>query len=383
MAKKKTTPETKPIAPEDVRVYVFVGDDDFLVTQAAREWVNTLCPEAEQAFGLEIIDGAADNAEGAQQAIARVLSALQTVGFFGGGKVVWLKDASFLDDSQTGRAAAVKERVGWISDLMKKGLGEGLHLVISTSRIDGRSAFAKACKTHAQVKEFKTEEKSWEADKSARERTLQIWKELGLKPERNEVMEAFLVRSGNDTRQIMQESEKLFVYKGAQSAVVTEEDVKAVVSSARESVVWDLSDALGERKLGKALSVLRQLLFQGEEPMGLIFQLERRVRDLILIKECMRRKWLTLGGSGSYARAEWSHDAETDAILLRFEKDPRKKHWYVTSQLCKQAKEYTLRELLQAQAEVAKAHESLVSGGLPGPLMLELLLIKITPRAAD
>jgi DNA polymerase-3 subunit delta len=365
-----------------VRVFVFVGDDDFLVTSAAREQVNTLCPEADQAFGLELVDGAADNADEAQQVIARVLSALQTVGFFGGGKVVWLKDASFLDDSQTGRAVAVKERVEWLTNLVKKGLSDGQQLVISTPRIDGRSAFAKACKTHAHVKEFKTEEKSREADKSARERAVQIWKDLGLKPERSDVMENFLGRSGNDTRQIMQESEKLFVYMGAKSATVSVEDVKAVVSCARESVVWDLSDALGERKLGKALVVLRQLLFQGEEPIGLIFQLERRLRDLILVKECMRRKWLTLSGSDSYARADWSDDTEADATLQRFSKDPRKMHWYQTILLCRQARTFTLRELLQAQAEVAGAHESLVSGGLPGGLLMELLLIKITPKAA-
>src|ERR1700731_4554247 len=59
-------------------------------------------------FGLETIDGAADNADQAAARIRSTIEALRTLPFFGGEKLVWLKNANFLGDDQKARSAAVQ-----------------------------------------------------------------------------------------------------------------------------------------------------------------------------------------------------------------------------------------------------------------------------------
>lgn len=161
---------------------------------------------------------------------------------------------------------------------------------------------------------------------------------------------------------------------------MTEEDVSAVVSASRESIAWDLADRVGERMMSEALQTVRQLLFQGESAIGLIFGLENRFRELLLLRECMRRKWLRVEGSDRYQKAVWDVPAEGDAILKQFPKDPRKIHPFRTVKLIEQAMKYSLIELLDAQQQLADTHEQMVSSSVPTDVALELLLIRMMAR---
>lgn len=358
-------------------VYLIAGDDEYLVDQKAREIVDGLCPEAERAFGLEIIDGAVELVEDALQSLARCLEAVQTVGFFGGRKVVWLRQARFFADTVLGKSDAVKARVDALTQLIKSGLPEGQTLVISALKVDGRTAFSKACKAAAQVFEFKTPEKAKEAEEATRARVTTIWRSLGLKSESPEVLEQFMARVGMETRRLTQESEKLLAYLGGTDRTVSLEAVRAVVSPGRESIAWDLADHVGGRRLGPALVTLRQLFFQRESPIGLIIQLEHRFRELALLRECMRRKWLRLEGPERYRKTVWNVDAEGETLLSGLPRDPRKMHWYRVLKLSEQACGYSLRELLDAQRLLARTHEQMVSTAVPQDLVLEFMLIRL------
>ena len=80
-------------------IYAVVGSDEAEVKRAAAELAAKLTPPDAGDFGLEVIDGVADNAEQAASRIRSTIEALQTLPFFGGGKLVWLKNANFLGDS--------------------------------------------------------------------------------------------------------------------------------------------------------------------------------------------------------------------------------------------------------------------------------------------
>lgn len=368
---------TKKESEATASVYLVAGDDDYLIDKEARRLVDEHSPKEEQALGLEIIEGAVELVDEAVQALAQCLEAVQTVGFFGGRKVVWLRNASFFSDSVVGKSDDVKLRVEALTRLIKAGLPEGQLLVISALRVDGRTAFSKACKAAARVIEFKTPERQGEAEQSARDRAMDLWRSLQLKPARAEVIEQFVARVGPDTRRLMQESEKLAAYLGKDERTVTLEAVRAVVSPGRDSIAWDLADHCGQRNLGEALRTLRQLLFQRESPIGLIIGLENRFRELALLRECMRRKWLRLEGSAHYRKAVWNVDGVGEELLSQFSRDPRKMHWYRVVKLSEQAVAYSLRELLHAQQILATSHEQMVSSSLPQNLSLEFLLIRL------
>lgn len=365
----------------DSAIFLIAGDDEYLIDSKAREMVNALCPEAEQALGLEVIDGGVDVAEEACAALAKTMDAVLTVGFFGGRKVVWLRKASFFSDSQVGKAKDVKERVGYLTDLIKKGLPEGHQLLISAIKVDGRSAFYKACKAHAELIEFKVPEKTGQADQSAIDLTAQYWREIGLKPDGRGVLEQFVALVGADTRTLRQESDKLSSYLGPERREARESDLTEVVCASRESITWDLADQVGRREWGGALRTLRQLLFQKESPIGLIFGLENRFRELAFLRECMRRKWLILEQRGRYANAVWQLDAEGEEALSLCAKDPRKTHPFRLVKLVEQAQKYSLRELLEGQQLLASTHEQMVSSSIPQALLLEFAILRLSAPA--
>src|SRR5438876_11991487 len=85
------------------KIYAVVGSDEAEVKRVATELTNKLTRPDAGDFGLDTIDGAADNADQAAARIRSTIEALQTLPFFGGAKLVWLKNANFLADNQIGR----------------------------------------------------------------------------------------------------------------------------------------------------------------------------------------------------------------------------------------------------------------------------------------
>ena len=88
-------------APPASKIHAVVGSDESEVKRAAAELAAKLTPPDAGDFGIETIDGCADNAEQAASRIRSAIEALQTLPFFGGAKLVWLKNANFLGDSIT------------------------------------------------------------------------------------------------------------------------------------------------------------------------------------------------------------------------------------------------------------------------------------------
>ena len=93
-------------------LHLVCGADDFLVEQKARAIVDAGVPVAERALGLEVLDGRVDSADAAVEVLRKCIEAVLTIGFFGGAKLVWLKNATFLNPQvRPGDNDGVKARV--------------------------------------------------------------------------------------------------------------------------------------------------------------------------------------------------------------------------------------------------------------------------------
>ncbi len=371
---------TKKQTAAATNFFLIHGEDEFRVKGAAHKRVNELCPPADQAFGLELINGTVDNAEGAALALRRCLGALRTPSFLGGGKVVWLQDANFFADTNTIKGEVIKDARDAFAQELRQGIAAGFTLVISAGKVDGRTAFAKTCKDIATVESFELAEQSYKQEGPAREWAGECFRKQGLRVS-GDVLKAFLDRAGFDTRQIITEVEKLSVYLGARKDV-TAEDVRLLVAPIRESSNWDLPDAVGLRNLPHALEILRQLLFQGENAVGLVIALEARWRDLLVLRGCLDRGWLQVSTSGWRSEAHWRNGAEVDEALGGLDKDPRKIHPFRVVKLVEQAQKYSANELQRALAETILVHEQMVSGSGAAEVLLELLLLKLVRPVA-
>ena len=135
-------------------VYLIGGDDEFSIKEAAARLAEKLAPKDAGEFGVEVIDGDAQNQDQALKVLGRVREALQTVGFFGGEKLVWLKSTELLADNPTARAEAVKEALADLADQLKRGLPDGVRLLISAVGCDRRKTICKTVEKLGEVQFF-------------------------------------------------------------------------------------------------------------------------------------------------------------------------------------------------------------------------------------
>src|SRR5438034_4530627 len=119
-------------------IYAVMGSDESEIKRAAAELATNLTPPEAGDFGLEIIDGVAENAEQAVARIRSTIEALQTLPFFGSTKVVWLKNANFLGDDQKARSSAVQSALEEFSKMLDRGIGSEVTFLISATEVDNR-----------------------------------------------------------------------------------------------------------------------------------------------------------------------------------------------------------------------------------------------------
>jgi len=357
-----------------VAVKLIHGTDEYLVSHHARKAVNTLCPESEQALGLETVNGEVKTVDEAVTALKTCIGALRTVGLFGGHKTVWLRDVSIFKDRVISKNETVKGLFGTLAEEIKKGLPNEIHLIISAPGVDRRSAFYKTCAAGGEVEGYDLPEQDYKKKPVIRERAQALFRKARcrIKPD---ALDLFLEKVGTDTRQLVMEAEKLILYIGNRKEIVIE-DVKAITSSSAEAIAWDFTDALGERRLDEALRILRQLIFQGEAPVRIIFSIESLYQNLTQYRAYLDQGWVQLKG----ANAQWSNDSEMDRLFIQLPSDPRGTHPFRAGKLLQQAKNYTADELRRCQKRMLGTHEQLVSSGVPQALILEMLVIKLIAK---
>jgi DNA polymerase III subunit delta len=88
---------------------------------------------------------------------------------------------------------------------------------------------------------------------------------------------------GDDLRMLASEIDKLGTYVG-EGGEIGPEDVRALTPVARQSKVFDLTDALTRRDTSTALALLHELLANGESPLGIVALTAFQTRSLMQVK---------------------------------------------------------------------------------------------------
>lgn len=367
MAAAKTRAQTQ--------FYAIVGSDDGEVKAAARDLAAKLTPEGGE-MACDIVDGAAQYADEAATRIHSAIEALLTFPFFGGEKLVWLKSCSFLADDQLGRSQGVIEALEKLAATLSAGVPESTRFLLSAVGVDKRRSFYKTLTKLAKVEVFDKMDASkagWEeeaaglAEQMAREKGLRLSGDAG---------ELFALSTGGDRRIVANELEKLDLYLGERRAV-TVDDVRLLVPLSRAGIVFEVGNAIAERDLGRALSLLDQLLFQGETPVGIMYAaIIPTVRNLLVVKDLMTRHRLQRPQQPFYFGKTLERLPPEAVAHL-----PRKKDGTVNSFTlgiaAVHAHRYQAAELQAALEACLEANIQLVTSALDAEVALSQLLVKI------
>lgn len=273
-------------------IHAILGTDEFEVKRVAKELAGKLAPPGD--FGLEIVNGQAGNADEAAQRIYKTIDALETFGFFGGEKLVWLQDANFLADDRTGGAQATLDAIEKLTAVLQKGLPQGTRFLISGGPADKRRSFFKTLGKLAEVMicdRIDSTKQGWEQNAAILCRELATQKGLAFD---EESLDLFTLYTGGDRHAIASELEKLDLYFGTGNRRISIEDVRTLTPMSRAGVIFELGNAIAARQLQRALELLTQLLFQGEKAVGILLAtIIPTVRNLLLAKDLLTRNRLS------------------------------------------------------------------------------------------
>ena len=175
-------------------------------------------------------------------------------------------------------------------------------------------------------------------------------------------------RANNNLQLITDEIEKLSAYVG-RGGKISPAEAEAVVSDSSEQSVFNLMDAVGERKLEAGLSALHNLLMNGEPALRILAMFIRQTR---LMKQAVLLK---AAGQFSNFKPSMSYRAFTgvvyrkwdDALTQRLPSNSSlnllKQSPYAMYKIMTQAARFTPAELDAAYQRLLEADEALKSSG--------------------
>jgi DNA polymerase III subunit delta len=366
-------------AAKQSAVALVCGDDEFTVKQRAKviysQWTAEL-----GGMDHEIIDAAVPNSGEALKALGRLREALQTLPFFGSGKVVWFQNCNFLGDERAASAQSVTEMLAALVQELKELPWDNLRLLISAGKVDKRKTFYKGVDKLGTVETFNAlsvDDRDWavQAEALARKAFRSRAKNVA-----EEALAEFIARIGPNARQLDVEAEKLSLYVGNRPEIGLE-DVQAITTRNKNARAFALGDALGDRDLPRMLRRLDEELWEvrldpQKSEIGLLYGLISKVRAMLMLKEMLREGWVKA-------------DVDYNRFKAQLERVPREQlpgdrrfnplaiNPYVLYKALPQVKRYTQEELVKAMGLLLDCNRRLVSGSTDESLVLQQALVRI------
>jgi DNA polymerase-3 subunit delta len=355
------------------------GDDEFAVKQRAKEIYQTW---SEELGGMdhEIIDASISNIGDALNAISKLREALNTLPFFGSGKVVWLRDCNFLGDERAASAQAVTGTLNEVADELKNFKWQNVRLLISAGKVDKRKTFFKTLDKIGSVESFaalSADDKDWveRAEVAARTAIRERKKEIS-----EEALSELVNRVGPNARQLETEIEKLSMFTGDRKKVEFA-DVTTICSQNKTAKAFALGDALGDRDLPRLLKRLDEELWETKfdskkSEIGLLYGLIGKIRAMLMLKEMLREGWIKPVNDYNNFKSQLER-VPKDKLPEDKKFNPLALNPYVLYKALPQVKKYSQGELVRAMDLLLRCNQRLVSSGLDESLVLQQALVQI------
>ena len=267
---------------------------------------------------------------------AEIIDLAETMPFFAERRLIVFENTGFFKSGGADLADYIKE------------LPETTSFLFIENEVDKRSKLYKAVKAKGRAVELAFQD----------EATLKRWIAGNVKKENKQITEQtivyFLDKTGTNMENITKELEKLFCYAHDRD-VLTKEDVDAVCVTQISNHIFEMVDAMAQKKQRKALELYYDLLALKEPPMRILFMMIRQYRILLQVKGLLKV------GNG---RKEIASKAGL--------------HPFVAGKYMEQAKHFQAKALREILEDGAEMEQCVKTGRLTDKLAVELFLVKYT-----
>jgi len=343
-------------APAEKPFIFACGADDFIVGRLGRACYDELAREFTDEFSRETISGFANDVDEVETAIGRFRDSVQTVSMFGGRRLVWFKDFSFLSDSRTGNTESVKAAVAHLQSILKTVNSSEVAILITAAPVDRRKSFYKWCEKMADFN-FVGSAVANDAAAALAMTALAEAKSLDVEIELD-ALSLLLARSGANTRFLVSEVNKLAAHADT-GKKITEDDVAELTPDIAEGDFFEATELFFRGDLRGTLGAFDRHFFAGESACPLLATMQNRNRLLIQLR--------ALAPQGNQAPDKSAIERAASAFGKHFVGAGEKSAanlfsqnvWYV-GKLAAGAKAWPLKHHFDFQLALAEAFEAII-----------------------
>ena len=308
------------------QVYLLYGEEAYLKKQYKDKLRNAMVSTGDN-MNYAYYEGKGIN-------VNEVIDLAETLPFFAERRLIVLEDTGFFKSASAELADYIKE------------MPETTSMIFVETEIDKRGKLYKAVQAKGRAVELGRQD----------ENTLLRWVASNVKQEQKQISEStvrfFLAKVGTDMENIQKELEKLFCYT-LDKERITAEDVEEICTTQITNQIFDMVNAVADKKQRKALEFYNDLLALKEPPMRILALLTRQFKLLLEVK--------TMDKQG-YGRKEIAEKAGINP--------------FVVGKYQVQAKAFSEKELRQIMEDSVETDEAIKTGRLTDTLGVELFIMK-------
>lgn len=310
-------------------VYLLYGEEAYLRKQYRDNLKNALV-SAEDTMNYTVFAGKDINQN-------EVIDLADTMPFFAERRVILIENSNWFKSANDKMADALKN------------LPDTTYIVFVEEEVDKRNKLYKTVSAVGYAASFDEQ----------KEDTLKTWIVGLLKKEQKKItqdaLNLFLDRTGTDMENIRRELEKLICYKYDEEAIEAD-DVEKLCTVRVQSKIFEMVDAVADKKQQQALDMYYDLLALKEPPLRILALIVRQFRSLLQVKEMKQ-----LGYDESEIAAKTGLNA-----------------YYLKKKYIPQAARFQTGQLKAALVSCACADEDVKMGRLSDRLSVELIIISLS-----
>lgn len=310
-------------------VYLLYGEEAYLRKQYRDKLKNALVA-ADDSMNFTAFAGKDIN-------VNEVIDLAGTLPFFAERRVILVENSGWLKSANDRVAEFVKD------------LPDTTFLIFVEEEVDKRNKLFKAIGAKGYAASFEVQD----------EATLKKWI-MGLLKKENKLitgdaLNLLLDRTGTDMEQIAKEVEKLICYKYYEEGI-TQKDVEELCTVRIQNKIFDMVEAVADKKQKQALDLYYDLLALKEAPMKILALIARQFNLLLQVRE-MKKK--------GYDEATIAQKTGLNPYFLKKKYLP-------------QSSRFKLEQLQKAVQACVQADEDVKTGRVTDLLSVELIIVSLS-----
>ncbi len=311
-------------------LYFLFGEEEVFIENLVSKFLSEVLQPHEKDFNSEVHDG--DNIDGDE-----ILVKINAFPLMSNRRLIIIKNCDKVSNLEI------------LSDYFKRPIDTSI-LVLTSKNVDLRKihfAILKENATSVKCEYLKNQDLTNHIDRYVKERGKKIT---------SRGIDLLVSYVGNSLLEIHNALDKVILLKDKVEAI-EEKDISAIVGASREIKIFELTNYVGNGELNKTLTLLEQILRQGEVPIYIVVMLTRH---------------FTILWKMSVAK---SNNLSLQSIAKEYHIHP-----YYISQYESHLKKYSTNEIENIILHLTEADKKLKSSSLDKTLVVELLMKNIISK---